>query len=132
MPWVREHAAEWAGRILLALYMAVGVWNNTTGFADTIGLMTHKIGLPMPRVLLPIVIVLEAVAVMCLFVPGGRDVAALVLALWCAIVPSLAHTWWQMEEGPMPVGEMRFLHKNLWYGNLAIAGGYLLLAFTPM
>jgi uncharacterized membrane protein YphA (DoxX/SURF4 family) len=127
------HILQWVGRILLALYMAVGVWNNTTGFADTIGLMKNKIGLPMPTVLLPIVIVLEAVAVVCLFVSDVAAMyAAIGLALWCVVAPSLAHTWWQMEKGPMPVGEMRFLHKNLWYGNLAIAGGYLLLAFTPM
>jgi uncharacterized membrane protein YphA (DoxX/SURF4 family) len=130
MDWV--HTAQWAGRILLAIYMAVGVWNNTTGFNDTIGLMTNKIGLPMPRVLLPIVVVLEAVATICLFIPAAAMYSALLLALWCATVPSLAHTWWQMPAGAMPVGEMRFLHKNLWYGNLAIAGGYLLLAFTPM
>lgn len=130
MDWAQ--AAQWAGRILLALYMAVGVWNNTTGFNDTIGLMTHKIGLPMPRVLLPIVILFEAVATVCLFIPAAAMYAALILALWCATVPSLAHTWWQFPAGPMPVGEMRFLHKNLWFGNFAIAGGYLLLAFTPM
>lgn len=130
MDWA--HTAQWAGRILLALYMAVGVWNNTTGFNDTIGLMKNKIGLPIPTVLLPIVIVLEAVSVVCLFIPATAMWTALLLALWCVIAPSLAHTWWQMEAGPMPVGEMRFLHKNLWYGNLAITGGYLLLAFTPI
>jgi uncharacterized membrane protein YphA (DoxX/SURF4 family) len=130
MDWM--HVAQWVGRILLALYMAVGVWNNTTGFDDTIGLMKNKIGLPMPTVLLPIVIVLEVVAVVCLFIPAAAMDAAILLAIWCVIAPSLAHTWWQMPAGKMPVGEMRFLHKNLWYGNLAIAGGYLLLAFTPI
>lgn len=126
------HTLQWVGRILLALYMAVGVWNNSTGFADTIGLMKNKIGLPMPTVVLPIVIVLEIAAVVCLFIPAAATIDCILLALWCVLAPSLAHTWWQMEKGPMPVGEMRFLHKNLWYGNLAIAGGYLLLAFTPM
>ena len=130
MDWV--HVAQLVGRILLALYMAVGVWNNTTGFGDTIGLMTDKIGLPMPKVLLSIVIVYEIASVICLFIPSTAMYAALLLALWCVVAPSLAHTWWQMPAGPMPVGEMRFLHKNLWYGNLAIAGGYLVLAFTPV
>ena len=129
MGWA--HVAEWVGRCLLALYMAVGVWNNTTGFADTIGLMKNKIGLPMPAVLLSIVIVYEIVSVVCLFIPATAMYSALILALWCVVAPSLAHTWWQMPAGPMPVGEMRFLHKNLWFGNLAIAGGYLVLAFTP-
>ncbi|MGH6989946.1 MAG: DoxX family protein [Stellaceae bacterium] len=119
------------GRVLLALYMVVGVWNNITGFGDTVGLM-KVIGLPLPRVLLPIVILYEAASVVCLFIPSVAIYSALVLAVWCVVVPSLAHTWWKMPAGKMPVGEMRFLNKNLWFANLAIAGGYLLLAFTPM
>jgi putative oxidoreductase len=119
------------GRVLLALYMVVGVWNNTTGFEDTVGLM-KAIGLPLPRLILPIVILYEIVSVVCLFIPATAMYSAVVLAIWCVVAPSLAHTWWKMPAGRMPVGEMRFLHKNLWFGNLAIAGGYLILAFTPM
>jgi putative oxidoreductase len=125
------HELQLLGRALLALYMLVGVWNNTTGFADTVGLM-NKIGLPAPRVLLPIVIIYEVVSVICLFLPATAMYSALLLAVWCVVAPSLAHTWWNMPAGKMPVGEMRFLHKNLWFGNLAIAGGYLILAFTPI
>lgn len=114
------------GRVLLALYMLVGVWNNTAGFNDTIGLM-KTIGLPAPRLLLPIVIVYELVSVVCLFIAATAMWSAILLAAWCVIVPTLAHPWWRM-----PKSFEQFLHKNLWFGNLAIAGGYLLLAFTPL
>ena len=61
MGW--EHIAQLAGRVLLALYMLVGVWNNTTGFGDTVQMMAKEIGLPVPQILLPIVIVYEIVSV---------------------------------------------------------------------
>jgi uncharacterized membrane protein YphA (DoxX/SURF4 family) len=115
------------GRVLLALYMAVGVWNNTTGFKDTVEMMEKQIGLPMPRVLLPIVIAYEAVSVVALFFAQSAMYSALVLAVFCVVAPTLAHPWWRM-----PASFERFLHKNLWFGNLAIAGAFLILAFTPI
>jgi putative oxidoreductase len=115
------------GRALLALYMLVGVWNNTTGFNATIEMMEKQIGLPMPRVLLPIVIVYEVVSAVALFFPQSAMYSALVLALFCITAASLAHPWWKM-----PASFEQFLHKNLWFGNLAIAGAFLVLAFTPI
>jgi putative oxidoreductase len=115
------------GRALLALYMLVGVWNNTTGFNDTVAMMKDQIGLPLPRVLLPIVIVYEIVSVIALFIPQSAMYSALVLAAFCVVAPTLAHPWWKM-----PASLEQFLHKNLWFGNIAIAGAFLILAFTPI
>lgn len=115
------------GRALLALYMLVGVWNNTTGFKDTVEMMEKQIGLPFPRILLPIVIIYEIVSVVALFIPETAMYSALVLAAFCVVAPTLAHPWWKM-----PASFEQFLHKNLWFANLAIAGAFLILAFTPL
>jgi uncharacterized membrane protein YphA (DoxX/SURF4 family) len=125
MGW--EHIAQLLGRLLLALYMLVGVWNNTTGFSDTVQMMAKEIGLPLPQVLLSIVIVYEIVSVICLFIPQTATYSALILALFCVVAPTLAHPWWRM-----PRSFEQFLHKNLWFGNIAIAGAFLILAFTPI
>jgi uncharacterized membrane protein YphA (DoxX/SURF4 family) len=121
------HSLELLGRALLALYILVGVWNNTTGFNATVEMMEKQIGLPMPRLLLPIVVVYEIISVICLFIPRTAMYSSLILALFCVVAPTMAHPWWKM-----PPSFEQFLHKNLWFGNLAIAGAFLILAFTPI
>jgi uncharacterized membrane protein YphA (DoxX/SURF4 family) len=111
------------GRILLAGYMCVGAYNNFTGFAPTVEQMT-KLRLPFPNLLLPAVIVFEVVAAVALFIPQVASYSALILAVFCVVAPTLFHPFWTM-----PPSFEQFLHKNLFFANIAVAGGMLSLVW---
>jgi uncharacterized membrane protein YphA (DoxX/SURF4 family) len=113
---------KWVGRIMLALYMCIGAYNNAVGFAPTVEQM-RKLHLPLPTVVLPLVIVFEVVASAALFVPRAAMYSALALALFCVVAPTLFHPFWTM-----PDNFERFLHKNLFFANITIAGVFLMLA----
>jgi uncharacterized membrane protein YphA (DoxX/SURF4 family) len=115
-----------AGRALLAVYVLVGAWNNTTDFKPTLAVM-RTLRLPLPVILLPIVILYEIVSVVALFIPRTAMISALVLALFCVVAPTLFHPFWTM-----PPSFERFLHKVHWVANIAIAGAFLVLATIPV
>lgn len=112
------------GRILLAGYMLVGAWNNSTGFNPTVEQMT-KLRLPQPALLLRAVIVFEIVAAVALFIPRVANFSALMLAVFCIVAPTLFHPFWTM-----PPSFEQFLHKNLFFANIAVAGGMFALLWV--
>jgi uncharacterized membrane protein YphA (DoxX/SURF4 family) len=109
------------GRLLLALYICAGAYNNTTGFAPTVEMM-RTLKLPAPALLLRLVIAFEIVAAICLFVPPLASYAALLLAVFCMVAPTLFHPFWTM-----PQSFERFLHQNLFLANIAVGGAMFLL-----
>jgi len=110
------------GRILLAVYMCIGAYNNTVGFTPTVAQM-RTLHLPYPQLLLPVVIIYEVVSAVLLFIPPYAMYSALLLALFCVVAPTLFHPFWTM-----PDNFERFLHKNLFFANITIAGAMLMLA----
>lgn len=108
------------GRVLLAAYMCIGAFNNSTGFTPTVD-MLRKIGMPAPKVIMPVVIVFEVAGAIALFTPVA-SYAAILLAIFCVVAPTVAHPFWSF-----PPSFERFLHMNLFFANIAVAGGMLSL-----
>jgi putative oxidoreductase len=108
------------GRVLLAGYMCVGAFNNSTGFTPTVE-MLRGIGMPAPKLIMSIVIPFEILGAIALFTPIA-PYAAILLAIFCVVAPTVAHPFWTM-----PPSFERFLHMNLFFANIAVAGGMLSL-----
>jgi uncharacterized membrane protein YphA (DoxX/SURF4 family) len=109
-------------RIMFAIYMWIACYNNTTGFTSTVG-MLRALKIPAPTLIMPIVIVFELIAPILLFIPPYATYSALLLALFCVVAPTIAHAFWTM-----PDNFERFLHKNLFFANITIATGFLMLS----
>jgi len=113
---------KFIARLMFAIYMFIAAYNNTTGFGPTVAMM-RGLKLPVPSLILPLVIVFEIVAPIALFIPSVATYAAILLAIFCVVAPSIAHAFWTM-----PDNFERFLHKNLFFANITIATGFLMLS----
>lgn len=109
-----EKGLNLAGRILLAVIFILSGLGKISGYAVTAALMTTK---GIPGALLPLVILLELGGGIAIVLGFQTRLVALALAGFCLISGALFH----FEPGNQ--GQMINFLKNL-----AIAGGFLMLA----
>jgi len=111
-----DKALEIAARVLMAQIYIISGWGKLTGYSGTQGYFA-SIGLPMPGVVTPLVVLIELGGGLALLFGFKTRWVALILALFSIATAFVAHTNFA-EPGQM----------NNFMKNLAMAGGYLLFA----
>lgn len=122
---VRPKIGKWGvgvGRCLLASLFLLGGLNKILNYSETAVHMT-KAGLPVAGLLLPLVILLELGAgALVAFAGPFYRIAALVLAGFTVLTNFAFHDFWNMH------GDVRALELSLFFKNISIVGGLLLVA----
>ena len=113
------------GRIFLAVIFLVSGFGKIGGFEGLIGAIASK-GLPMPQAFAVATVVIELGAGLMLVFGWKARWAALLLAVFTAIVTFFFHNFWAVPEAQKMMEQITFLK------NLALIGGLLLvMAFGP-
>ena len=102
------------GRILLATIFLVSGINKVREFESTAKWME---GFSVPEILLPVVIAFEILAAIALVIGWRTQITALFLAGFCILTAAIFHSDFESQIGTI-----------LFMKNLAIAGGFLILA----
>jgi len=113
------------GRALLAaMFISSGV-GKIAGFAGTAGYIASK-GLPMSEVLAALAIFVELGGGLALLVGFKARWAALMIAVFTAVITPIFHNFWAVPEAQVAMQKVNF------WKNLAIIGGMLMVfAFGP-
>ncbi len=115
-----ENTANLIGRLLIAsLFLPAGV-TKLIGFDGTVSYFS-SLSLPMPSLMAIIVIAIEIVGGIALIVGYKVKWSAIVLALFTLGASLVGHAYWATPADQV------FITKLLFYKNIAIAGGLLIL-----
>ncbi len=116
-------AAFWMGRVLLASLFILAGAAKIANPERTLEMMTSG-GVPQPEVVLPIVIALELFGGFAVLTTPGvaGAAAAVILAGFTLATNVVAHQFWTFA------GERQALELSLFFKNISIAGGLLVLA----
>ena len=109
------------GRLLLALLFIPAGFSKIGGFAGTVGYIASA-GLPAPTLAAIVAIVVEVLGGVALVVGVGTRLAALALALFTVVAAFGFHAFWAVPA------DQQFMQQLLFYKNIAITGGLLVLA----
>lgn len=116
-----SNALSLAGRLLLAaLFLPQGI-AKITGFAGTVGYI-GSVGLPMPTLAAVFAVIVEVVGGLALIAGFGTRVAALALAVFTLVASVFFHAFWAVPA------DQAFMQQLLFYKNLGVVGGLLILA----
>jgi putative oxidoreductase len=106
------------GRILLTLLFFVAGYNKLMNVAGTAGYF-GKLGLPMPDLTVWLVIAVELVGGLLILIGWKTRLVAWIMAIFTVATAVIGHKFWVD-----PSQATQFLK------NLAIAGGFLMLAYA--
>ena len=109
------------GRILLSLLFFVAGYNKMMNVAGTTGYF-GKLGLPMPEVLVWVVIAIEVLGALLILIGWQTRLVAWGMAVFTVATAVVGHKFWGIDPAQFNNQFTQFLK------NLAIAGGFLLLA----
>jgi len=109
------------GRVLIALLFIPAGFGKLTGFAGAAGYIASA-GLPLPQLGAAIAIVVELGLGIMLLVGFKSRLAAIVIAVFTVAAAIFFHNYWAMPADKAYVNQLMF------FKNLAIAGGLLLIA----
>ncbi len=110
-----------AARFFLAALFVIFGWRKVRDFSGTVSQMAHD-GLPLPVLATAIAIVMELPVSSAVAVGLFTRISAVLMALYTLGTSLIEHRYWRMA-GPHYVETMENFYKNL-----AIVGGFLLLA----
>ena len=110
-----------AGRLLLALLFIPAGVSKIGGFEGTVGYIA-SVGLPLASVGAALAIVVEIVGGLALLAGLATRTAALTLAAFTLVASVFFHAFWSMPADQV------FVNQLMFFKNLAIMGGLLLLA----
>jgi putative oxidoreductase len=109
------------GRLALAaLFLPAGI-SKLTGFSATVGYI-ESVGLPLAAVGATIAIIVEIIGGVALITGWFTRINAAVLAVFTVIASIFFHAYWAVPA------EQAFMQQLLFYKNIALAGGLLVLA----
>ena len=109
------------GRLaLVALFLPAGL-SKISGFESTVGYI-NSVGLPLASLGAVIAIIVEIGGGLALLTGLFARQAALVLALFTAVATFAFHAYWAVPA------DQAFMQQLLFYKNLAVVGGLLILA----
>lgn len=109
------------GRLaIVAMFLPAGL-SKITGFTGTVGYI-GSVGLPAPTLAAIIAIIVEVGGSLALIVGYRTRLVALALAVFTAVAGFAFHTYWSVPA------EQVMMQQLLFYKNIAIAGGLLILA----
>lgn len=115
------NALNLIGRLALAaLFLPAGI-GKITGFEGTVGYIAST-GLPMATVGALLAVVIETVGGVALIVGFKTRIVALVLAGFTLAASLLFHAFWSVAP------DQAYMQQLLFYKNVAVAGGLLILA----
>ncbi len=109
------------GRLAIVLLFLPAGLSKITGFAGTVGYI-GSVGLPAPTLAAIVAIIVEVGGGLALLVGYRTRIVALVLAAFTAVASFTFHTYWSVPA------EQVMMQQLLFYKNIAIAGGLLILA----
>ena len=109
------------GRILLSGLFFVAGYNKLMGVAGTAGYF-GKLGLPVPEVLVWVVIAVEILGALLILIGWQTRLVAWGLAIFTVATAVVGHKFWGIDPARFNAEFTQFLK------NLAIAGGFLMLA----
>ena len=110
-------------RILLAAIFIVYGIGKLTAFNGTAAYIASK-GLPVPQVLAALTILLEVGGGILIVVGFYTRWVALIFAIFCVATAIIFHQFWGL-----PDPKTAALMKTMFFKNIAIAGGFLALAY---
>lgn len=110
-----------AGRVLLSLLFFVAGYNKIINVAGTAGYF-GKLALPMPEVLVWLVIAVELVGALLILMGWQTRLVAWGMAIFTVATALVGHKFWGVDPAQFNSQLTQFLK------NLAIAGGFLMLA----
>lgn len=114
------------GRILLAVIFILAGFSKLMSVGGTIGYLA-SLGLPAPGLLVWVVIAIELIGGLAILVGFQTATAAYTLAVFCIAAGFIGH-FGQGGDDPM----LTLMNQQAFMKNLAIAGGFLVLAvFGP-
>jgi putative oxidoreductase len=112
-----------AGRVMLALLFLFSGWSKLTGFGGTVGYL-GQLGAPVPMLAAIIAVVVELGGAILVIIGYKARWAALALAAFTIGATLLAHRYWSFPA------EEQMIQYLMFWKNLGLAGGFLLLAAT--
>ncbi|MBT0569731.1 DoxX family protein [Curvibacter sp. CHRR-16] len=116
-----QNALNLAGRVLLALLFLPAGISKLAGFSGTVGYIASA-GLPLPAVGAVLALTVEILGSVALVTGFGTRIAAVVLALFTLAASFFFHPFWAVPA------DQAFVVQLLFFKNIAIAGGLLVLA----
>jgi putative oxidoreductase len=116
-----QNAFALIGRVLIALLFVPSGWSKLTGFAGTVGYIA-KMNVPLPEVCAAIAVAAELGLGLALLIGFQTRWAALLLAIFTAVITPIFHAYWGVPEAQV------YMQKLNFFKNYAITGG--LLAFA--
>lgn len=108
------------GRILLALMFLIGGVDKVMGMEGTLKYMTAN-GVPMANIAIYAAILIEIGAGLLLVIGYQTRWAAAVLIVFIIAAEFFFHQYWNLE------GQPRGLQRVIFYKNLAVLGGMMML-----
>ena len=109
------------GRLALAaLFLPAGL-SKLTGFTGTVGYI-ESVGLPLAALGAVIAIIVEVAGGAALIAGFFTRTAAIVLAIFTLLASVFFHAYWAMPA------DQAFMQQLLFYKNIAVIGGLLILA----
>jgi putative oxidoreductase len=116
-----QSALNLIGRILIvALFLPAGL-SKLAGFEGTLGYFA-SLGIPAPTFALAATIVIEIVGGIALLVGFKTRLVAIILALFTLAAAVTGHAFWAAPA------DAAFIAKLLFFKNIAVMGGLLVLA----
>lgn len=116
-----QNALNLLGRVLfVVLFLPAGI-GKLTGFSGTVGYIA-SVGLPAPALGAVLALVVEIGGSLALLAGFGTRIAALVLALFTLGASIFFHAYWSVPA------DQAFVTQLLFFKNIAVAGGLLVLA----
>lgn len=121
MPSTLENLFVLIGRLTLAaLFLPAGL-SKITGFGGTVGYI-ESVGLPLAALGAIIAIVVEVAGGLALIAGLFTRISAIVLAVFTLLASVFFHAYWAVPA------DQAFMQQLLFYKNLAVVGGLLVLA----
>ena len=109
------------GRLLIvALFLPAGL-SKLTGFEGTVGYFT-SLGLPVPALAVVVAIVVEVVGSVALILGYQTRLVTVVMAVFTIAANISGHPYWAVPA------EQAFVTQLLFFKNIAVIGGLLVLA----
>lgn len=116
-----NNALNLLGRLMLvALFLPAGL-SKLSAFEGTVGYI-DSVGLPLPAVAAALAVVIEVGGSLALLLGFQTRIAAAVLAVFTLVASVFFHAFWAAAP------EQAFVQQLLFFKNIAVTGGLLILA----
>ena len=106
--------------MFVALFLPAGI-SKLTGFDGTVGYF-NSLGIPAAALAVSVTIAIEILGSLAVLVGFKTRAAAIVLAVFTLAASIAGHAYWAVPA------EQVFVQKLLFFKNMAVVGGLLLLA----